>query len=104
MKPLPDYHSLGWIVFQFTLITLALFRAVRFVTTDTFPPMAAIREWIEGKLKGHWDDLITCNWCVSVYAVAIFYGLGAQFLNIPLPVLQAAATSGIIGFLGNYDD
>lgn len=98
------HYGIAGIAFQWAILTLALFRITRFVTTDTFPPMAAIRNRIVKTLGKDWGELIICNWCVGFYLCTLAYLLLAQMFPIPLPVVQAFASMGVIGFVGNYDD
>lgn len=105
----------------FILLTLTTFRVSWFVTRDSFPAMRAVREWFitraektgqtvrideaghadpEGEYeetRGGWSwaaDLITCYWCVSVWAAAgltLLVYLLTDLLSYPLLHFGGAA-------------
>jgi hypothetical protein len=53
---------------------LAVTRVVRLIVTDTYPPMADLRdwwiEWSQHKGLGNWTPLIECPWCAAPYVAA----------------------------------
>jgi hypothetical protein len=69
---------------------VAVARAVRLVTSDTWPPMARVREWWKARtaprdadgttplhdqagdpVEGPWTALLTCPFCFAPYAAAV---------------------------------
>jgi hypothetical protein len=105
LSNLPHYGTVG-IVFTWILLTLSLYRVVRFITTDSFPPMFAIRRFIVRGLgeENRWSDVVDCSHCVAVWISILGYLFAAHMLTVPLPVLQAAASMTVIGVISNYDN
>lgn len=59
---------------------LGIARAVRLVTSDSWPPIKALRDrwkvrtgqWVDGHLEpGPWTDLFTCPFCFAPYPTAL---------------------------------
>lgn len=90
-------------VFVWVLLTLAVYRAIRFIAFDDFPPMAATRDYLTAKMGDKWGVLVECPWCLSMYLVPVAYLVAVQFVSIPLPFLQAVATMTVCGLVGNHD-
>jgi hypothetical protein len=62
-----------WVLAAAAVIgTLAVARATRLVTHDTWPPMLRVRAWW-GSLVHHgpWVDLVECPFCFAPYAAAV---------------------------------
>jgi hypothetical protein len=84
------------------LICVATFRATWFVTRDTFPPVQALRDWLDNRFG---DDsavayLFSCLWCVSVWLGAGITAATTLFTSVPLPVLVWATASAFTGAAG----
>lgn len=90
------------------LVVAAVFRITRFVVADAFPPMEALRDWIEGR-SGE-DSAIAyfvyCPWCVSVWvALAVTYATDALLTHgLPAPFLVALTASGVTGLTATHLD
>lgn len=107
-------------VITIVLVSLATYRATRFVTCDTFPPIYAVRSrvvtWHERRARRRLElgdqvevetwlgELLTCPWCASVWVGAGIVGLTEYFTHVPLPVLTFAAAVSVTGWLGQRDD
>jgi Protein of unknown function (DUF1360) len=73
------------------LVTLGLagYRLTRLVTTDTFPPIQAAREWVEARGPGWLGKLVTCSWCASAYVTAALV-VGIELCSrqpVPVPAV-----------------
>lgn len=84
----------------------ATFRVTRFLVADAFPPVDALRAWIER----HFGDesalayLAYCPWCVSIYVgFALTYAVNA-FHGMPVPVLVALSASAVTGLVSTHLD
>lgn len=89
------------------LLALATFRVTRLVTADAFPPVAALRDRVDER----WGDvswqayLVTCPWCVSVYAAGALTLAAVLLLDdgLPAPLLAWPAASAATGLLASLD-
>lgn len=85
------------------LFCLAVHRVTRFVTKDSFPPVARVRAWIErrGDYASWQAYLVTCPWCVSIYVstgmvLSSIWFVDASFILWPILLLTASGVTGII--------
>lgn len=90
------------------LVIGAVFRVTRFITADSFPPMAFAREWVEVR---YGEDsaaayFIHCPWCVSIWVgLAVTYATDALVEpGLPVPLLVALAASGVTGLTSTHLD
>jgi hypothetical protein len=87
-------------LFTFFILTLAVHRLTRLITTDTI--FSNLREKIWNKFppdKANLGYLITCDWCTSIWAGALIIG---SYLVIPYPTVVVSlvlAISTIVGYL-----
>ena len=71
-----DMTSLQWAAAAL-VATLATGRITRFVTVDTFPPMAWLRgKWDDATGKSPWNDLLHCSFCASFWAGMLITTVG----------------------------
>lgn len=96
------------------LVALATHRVTRLITRDVFPPIRAVREWIERRLGSeHWLAYLTqCDWCASVYvaagltsglAVLVARVLHTSWFPWPLWILVGAAASTVTGLIAQRE-
>jgi hypothetical protein len=101
------HYGLGWVMFQWFLLTLFAYRAQRIVTTDSWPPT----HWFHVKLRDRFgtadqsavSDFFTCGWCFGFFSTLAVFSLATLWLNVPLPVLQAIAATTVVGQLAQRD-
>lgn len=97
------YASVG-LVFQWVLLTLAAFRLQHFVTVDDVPG-----EWIRGPVERRFGadskmaELLTCPWCFGSWVTFAVFGVAAQFVSIPQPLVQAFAAAAVVGYAGSKE-
>lgn len=89
------------------LATLAAYRLWRFVALDDLPPWRDLVDRLEFALESRvgdrWAAGLACPWCSGWWAtVAVFTALDAVTV-VPLPLLQVAAASTVVGWLGAQD-
>lgn len=57
--------------------------------------------------SGNWQayvhEFFSCPWCCGTIVTWAVFAVTAQFISIPLPLLQAIAASSLVGILGNHD-
>lgn len=92
----------------FGLISLGSYRLYRFIALDTWPPIAWARKhaetWLDEVFGEEWADILTCSWCLGSWCCALVVFATAGFVSVPLPVLQWAAASTVVGLIGsNWD-
>lgn len=97
--------------FEFVVLSLAVFRATRFLGWDEWPPLARLRAWALGEF---WVDrpdgladaayrrptlahLVHCPFCLSAWVTLVVYGL---WLAFPVEVMYAAAGMALAGGAG----
>jgi hypothetical protein len=90
------------------LICLATFRITRFIAEDAFPPIAAVRDWVERRTgaDSSWTYLIGCPWCVSPYVAAgvVLVVASTRRGGVPMPGLVITAASAVTGLTAtNFD-
>lgn len=109
------------------VLALAAYRLTRLATTDSlfaswrhrwyrrFPPndhyRAMVRQpgqgWVQGpnpvRRTHPLGQLVECPWCIGAWISIALVATTAQYISIPLPVLVAAATSTVVGLLGELD-
>jgi hypothetical protein len=91
------------------LTVFAVARITRLVTSDRITE--APRDWILDRINPHGlaTYLITCSWCVSVYAgfivapVAHYWG-NSPWFTIPAIALTASYITGYLASLTKGDD
>lgn len=89
------------------LTCLATYRLTRLLTADAFPPVAALRDRIEGRFGE--DSSVTylanCPWCVSVYVGAAVVAATDHFATggLTAPVLVWATASAVTGLIATLE-
>lgn len=95
----------------FLLMCLASYRVWRLIGLDDVTRRP--RNWLLDRLEFGAEDrdatvfaqFITCPWCAGFWVSCAVVGVTAQVTNVPMPVLQAAAVSCVVGLIGgNLDD
>lgn len=86
------------------LIALATYRATRFVTCDSFPPVRWARRRAVTRGPEWLADLVTCPWCASAYVGAAVVWATDLATSVPLPGLVWAGALVVAGLLGECDD
>lgn len=86
----------------FVLLALAAYRAWRFLALDTLPLIAGPRDRVEDAIAGRfgedWADGIKCAWCLGAWCcIGVFIAADVYGVSIPLPVVQIAAASTLVG-------
>lgn len=72
-----DFH----LVAAFIVGTLAVARINRLIVWDTYPPVAHLRAWWDGRTgDSSWNELLHCGYCFGVWAS------GAQMVAVGLQV------------------
>jgi hypothetical protein len=97
------------IVFVFVLMGLAAYRATRFITQDSFPPVARLRarlikRWSATVKDQEWAEGLTCPWCMGLYVSVGVVIVTMEYVSVALPALQILAVSCVVGLLGRIDD
>lgn len=112
--------------FVFVLMVLTSYRVWRIVGADDWPPSRALRDWIGRRVKftteeqvgpltvphtaypiGFWHELrtlIECPWCLGSWVSFAVVAIVAQFVVVPLPVLEAGAVACAVGLIGTALD
>lgn len=93
----------------FGLIALGSYRLFRFIALDTWPPIAWLRKhaeaWLAEVFGDEWADVLTCSWCLGWWCCGLIVLTVSMFVSVPLPILQWAAASTVVGLIGsNLDD
>lgn len=73
--------------FVFALMSLAAYRLTRFITTDTFPPVARIRIFFEERWgdDGDWAEMVSCPYCAGFWVSGLVLAATRAMGLIPLP-------------------
>ena len=97
-----DDLSLAHFVILILLAYVATFRVSRLITADTITE--PIRVWIDRRSRW-FGDLVTCDWCVSVWLCPIPTVAVLYFPNnrLVLGILIAASISGVVGLLSTWE-
>jgi len=104
-------HDPLYLLACFALAVLAVGRAARLVTHDSFPPAVTVRVWWFNH-TGRWGDLFGCPWCMTPWLAAAdlgwavwsgldwhhFWGAAWLLVNLWLAVAYAA------GIVVAYDE
>lgn len=93
----------------FVLGTLAAYRLWRLVALDDLPgwrdAIEAVDRWVSVHAGDRWADGISCPWCSGWWCcVAVFAIIDATGTPVPLPLLQMAAASTLVGLIGSRID
>lgn len=101
--------------FEWFILAMASFRLQRIVTSDSWYPTQAWREWVNNRAKPdkkkqkqtfrtELAELFSCPWCFGWWVtVGVF--LEYHYLEwVPMWVYALCAASGLVGMLGTYDD
>ena len=87
-------------LFTFFILTLAVHRLTRLITTDTI--FSTLREKIWNKFppdKINLGYLITCDWCTSLWVSAFIIGSYLLIPSATVVVSLVLAISTIVGYL-----
>lgn len=94
---------LGAVAVEVVLEALAAYRLYRLLAVDDLPPVATARDWIVRKVdKAHGDEWahgLECPWCLGFWCSLLVVGLLDLAVSVPLPALQVAAVSTLVGLL-----
>lgn len=83
------------------LATLAAYRLWRLLALDDLPGLAEARTAAAGRLPPRWADAIECPWCLGFWCcLVVFVILDATTASVPLPAVQIAAASTVVGLIG----
>jgi hypothetical protein len=88
------------IVFEYTILALAVWRLTRLVTTDEIT--SKVREKIFSKYPPETSNVgyaFTCNWCVSIWsssAMMIMYKINSSTAMFVGGVLALSTATGLI--------
>lgn len=88
-------------IFLFIMLALSTWRFTHLIVEDSIPFAAKPREWIEQRYEGgNLAYLVSCTWCSSVWVAAAHVAAADAFLrvNVPMPVVAAAALSVLAAF------
>ncbi len=97
------------------LHVIAVYRITRLITTDTFPPVAWLRErLVRGRPVTHWLPYMLgangntgCPWCVSVWVAALgsgFLAVAPTHLGWVRLLVLIPAASGLTGLLTQCEE
>lgn len=90
------------------VMSLAAYRLYRLLGVDDLPPIAgprgAFTRWIDRHFGQDWADGIGCPWCLGFWCAGIVVGFVDIVVSVPLPVLQWAAASAVVGLIGTALD
>lgn len=96
------------------VMSLAAYRAWRFLAQDTWPPSEWFRAALDAEVedaKGRrlWvlnyaQDLIECPWCLGAWISAAVVAWVDLFQGLELPVLQWLAVACLVGLIGSNLD
>lgn len=87
---------------DFIILTLAIFRLTRLVTTDTI--LEKFREFIWKKSppeKNGIGYLITCNWCSSIWVSSLVFSMYKIATEPMIFVCSILALSGFAGIIAS---
>lgn len=91
----------------FVLMGLAAFRLYRLLGIDAFPlfsgPRSRLEDFIAERWGDEWADGLSCPWCLGSWCSIAVVAITAQYVDVLLPVLQAAAVAAVVGLLGGID-
>lgn len=91
----------------FVLVSLAAYRAWRFVVLDDLPPLVAVRDHVtEAVVRRHgadWANGITCAWCSGFWVSAAVVGAVWHFASLPVPGLWFCAVPTTVGLLAKHE-
>lgn len=96
-------------VIVWTLATLAAYRLWRLLALDDLPGIAegraALDRWATTDTRARYVDAIRCPWCLGWWScVLVFVSLDVWGVSLPLPVVQIAAASTVVGLIGSNVD
>ena len=81
------------------LATLASYRLWRLLALDEV--LASQRIWFVEHLPPKYEEAIYCSWCLGFWCcVVTFVTIDYLGYSIPLPLVQIAASSSIVGWVG----
>lgn len=84
-------------LFVWVLVTLTAYRLWRLVALDVLTQPA--RDLIPTRMAYP----VTCPWCSGTWVTAATFAVALLFVEMRLPVLQAAAASTVVGWVGTLD-
>ena len=94
------------------VMSLVAYRVTRLVVSDSFPPVARLRDAIVGadgeKLVGTkletLGELLTCYWCASFWISGAVVAATDYFTSVELPFLQWWAVAAVAAFASYVED
>lgn len=101
--------SAGHQVIDLAVDALAAYRLTRLITTDTFPPIKAVRDRVVSahEIEGDpdaWAELVQCPWCSGMYVAFAVVLLRLRMPGLWGWVAKALATSAVVGMVSRLDD
>ena len=87
------------------LTTLAAYRVWRLLALDDLPGLADVRDRLIDRANGtraeRWVDGLGCAWCLGFWTcLAAFVAVDLAGASVPLPAVQVAAASTVVGLIG----
>ena len=96
-------------VIVWALSTLAAYRLWRLLALDDLPGLVEARDaldrWATTDGRARWVDAVRCPWCLGFWScVLVFVTVDVWGVSLPLPVVQIAAASTVVGLTGSNAD
>jgi hypothetical protein len=89
--------------------TLAAYRLWRLLALDDLPGLLEARtrldRWATTDTRARYVDAVRCPWCLGFWCcVLVFVAVDVWGVSLPLPVVQIAAASTVVGLIGSNVD
>jgi hypothetical protein len=92
------------VIVLWLLATLASYRLWRLLALDDLPGLAEARIAIADRLPSRYERAIQCPWCLGFWCcVFVFAAIDLFGYSLPLPMVQIAAASALVGLIGALD-
>lgn len=89
-------------VFLWLLATLAAYRLWQLLAFDDLPGLAEARVWLADRIPDRYEAAIYCPWCLGFWCcVFVFSAVHIAGHPLPLPALQVAAASALVGLIAS---
>jgi len=84
------------------LATLASYRLWHLLAIDDLPGVAEVREALGDRMSPRYEAAIYCSWCLGFHCcVVVFVAIDLMGYSLPLPLVQVAAASTVVGLIGS---
>lgn len=96
----------GGVVNHFEAVVAAIIfvvgtaRAVRLFLFDSYPPVAYLRAWWDGRVRGGWNPLMHCPYCAAPYLTLALGSLSLWALHVSVPFSHLATWFWLLGGWG----